>query len=162
MTTEGNVVANTVEGTLIKGDYGMFGNTAISANEGIVMNKVTEAADGSITNEEVFKVDKDGNVSTNGAMSVAQGANINGGLAVNGGAAINGGLTVDGTESPALQVNYHRGTTAVGTLSTTPETTVDVYTLTGIRIRHNVRREEALKGLRKGIYIINRQKVILP
>lgn len=98
MTTEGNVVANTVEGTLIKGDYGMFGNTAISANEGIVMNKVTEAADGSITNEEVFKVDKDGNVSTNGAMSVAQGANINGGLAVNGGAAINGGLTVDGTD----------------------------------------------------------------
>lgn len=98
MTTEGNVVANTVEGTLIKGDYGMFGNTAISANEGIVMNKVTEAADGSTTNEEVFKVDKDGNVSTNGAMSVAQGANINGGLAVNGGAAINGGLTVDGTD----------------------------------------------------------------
>ena len=93
MTTEGNV-----EGTLIKGDYGMFGNTAISANEGIVMNKVTEAADGSTTNEEVFKVDKDGNVSTNGAMSVAQGANINGGLAVNGGAAINGGLTVDGTD----------------------------------------------------------------
>ena len=98
MTTEGNVVANTVEGTLIKGDYGMFGNTAISANDGIVMNKVTEAADGSTTNEEVFKVDKDGNVSTNGAMSVAQGANINGGLAVNGGAAINGGLTVDGTD----------------------------------------------------------------
>ena len=71
-------------------------------------------------------------------------------------------LTVEGTESPALQVNYRRGTTAVETLSTTPETTVDVYTLSGIRIRHNVRREEALEGLRKGIYIINRQKVTLP
>ena len=71
-------------------------------------------------------------------------------------------LTVDGTESQALQVNYRRGTTAVGTLSTNPEATVDVYTLSGIRIRHNVRREEAFKELRKGIYIINRQKVILP
>lgn len=59
---EGGLTADTVESTVVKGDYGMFGDTVISANEGIVMNKTTTAADGSTETEEVFKVDKDGNM----------------------------------------------------------------------------------------------------
>lgn len=92
MTTDGNVTANTVEGTVIKGDYGMFGDTVISANEGIVMNKVTEAADGSTTNEEVFKVDKDGNLT-------AESANISGNLTADTVTATNGNFDlVTGTD----------------------------------------------------------------
>lgn len=37
---------------------------------------------------------------------------------------------------------------------------VDVYTLTGLKIRSDVKRSEALDGLNKGIYIINGKKVM--
>ena len=40
-------------------------------------------------------------------------------------------------------------------------TPVDVYTLSGIRIRRQVARSRALDGLPAGIYIINNQKVIV-
>ena len=36
---------------------------------------------------------------------------------------------------------------------------VDVYTLTGVRLKSGVKVENALDGLSKGIYIVNGQKV---
>jgi len=38
---------------------------------------------------------------------------------------------------------------------------VDVYSITGARIRSNVKRNEATKGLPDGIYIVEREKVIV-
>jgi hypothetical protein len=38
---------------------------------------------------------------------------------------------------------------------------VDVYTITGARIRSKVKREEATKGLPDGVYIVGREKVIV-
>ena len=68
---DGNVLANTIngttiDGTLIKGEVGMIGNTVISENEGITVNKVTSAEDGSTVTEEVFNVDKNGHVHAQG------------------------------------------------------------------------------------------------
>ena len=37
---------------------------------------------------------------------------------------------------------------------------VDVYTLTGLKVKSNVKQAEALDGLKKGIYIINGKKVM--
>ena len=37
---------------------------------------------------------------------------------------------------------------------------VDVYTLTGLKVKSNVKQTEALDGLKKGIYIINGKKVM--
>ncbi|WP_163321728.1 glycoside hydrolase family 5 protein [Draconibacterium mangrovi] len=38
---------------------------------------------------------------------------------------------------------------------------VDVYTITGARIRSQVKRSEATKGLKDGIYIVGRKKVVV-
>lgn len=38
---------------------------------------------------------------------------------------------------------------------------VDVYTVSGILLRHNVSPKEALRGLPKGIYIVNGKKIVL-
>lgn len=46
-------------------------------------------------------------------------------------------------------------------VSQDPNVSVNVYTLDGRRIRYNVARNEAINGLANGIYIINRQKVIV-
>ena len=41
-----------------------------------------------------------------------------------------------------------------------PEGRVSVYTLDGIRRKAEVSESEALKGLQKGVYIINGKKVV--
>lgn len=46
---------------------------------------------------------------------------------------------------------------AVGKLNTT----VDVYTIDGVPVRHNVKAADAKKGLGKGLYIIGREKVLI-
>lgn len=38
---------------------------------------------------------------------------------------------------------------------------VSVYTISGIRLRHNVAPKEALRGLPKGVYIVNGKKIVL-
>jgi hypothetical protein len=38
---------------------------------------------------------------------------------------------------------------------------VDVYTITGARIRSHVKRSQATKGLKDGIYIVGRKKVVV-
>ena len=38
---------------------------------------------------------------------------------------------------------------------------VNVYNISGMQIKQNVARESALDGLKKGVYIINNQKVII-
>jgi len=38
---------------------------------------------------------------------------------------------------------------------------VDVYSITGARIRSQVKRKEATKGLPDGIYIVGREKVVV-
>jgi len=41
-----------------------------------------------------------------------------------------------------------------------PSTSVDVYSLSGQLLRRQVRREQALQGLPKGLYIVNGHKVL--
>lgn len=129
MTTDGNVTANTIEGTVVKGDYGMFGNTVISDNEGIVMNKVTEAADGSTVNEEVFKVDKDGNLT-------AESATISGNLTADTIVAENGGTignvtmvngTINSYDQQGNRDLYYDGE---GNMTMTGSLTADTVTAT--------------------------------
>lgn len=38
---------------------------------------------------------------------------------------------------------------------------VDVYSIIGICVKHNVLRKDAFEGLDKGIYLINNKKYIL-
>lgn len=38
---------------------------------------------------------------------------------------------------------------------------VDVYTITGVKIRENIRRSEALLGLPRGLYIVGNEKVYI-
>lgn len=43
-----------------------------------------------------------------------------------------------------------------------PVATVDVYSLSGVRLRSGVPASEALQGLKSGIYIVGKEKVIVP
>ncbi len=54
-------------------------------------------------------------------------------------------------------------TTAIRNLTIMPETsaTVDVYSLTGAKVRANVNAADATSGLRRGVYIVGGKKVIV-
>lgn len=73
-------------------------------------------------------------------------------------------LTVEGSESRTLNVNVRHEATGIAPVAPADGTadTVDVFTLTGIRIRKDVRRAQALDGLQRGIYIIGNRKFIKP
>ena len=61
-----------------------------------------------------------------------------------------------------LLLDVSGGTTGIGsTVSDTADTPVDVYTLSGVKVRHQVRAAEATEGLQRGIYIVNGKKVIV-
>ena len=51
--------------------------------------------------------------------------------------------------------------TAVENVELVKNTTTDVYTISGVKVRHNVKLDVATKGLPKGIYIVGGQKVIV-
>lgn len=88
------------DGDFTVSESGMIQSQTGGVIGGVTINSGNVKAEGQLTAANgQFAVDRDtGSITTDGALSVAQGANINGGLAVNGGASINGGLTVDGTD----------------------------------------------------------------
>lgn len=61
-------------------------------------------------------------------------------------------LTVSGSETGS-------GVTGVENVTVDADALLDVYTLSGVRVMHNVSRDEALKQLQPGIYLIGREKV---
>ena len=40
------------------------------------------------------------------------------------------------------------------------DTPVDVYTLSGVKVKGGVKASEALDGLQRGVYIVNGKKII--
>lgn len=50
--------------------------------------------------------------------------------------------------------------TSVGSVSVDENMPVDVYNLQGIKIRENVKAQNALNGLPRGIYIVGGKKII--
>ena len=52
--------------------------------------------------------------------------------------------------------------TGVGQVISTADTLVNVYSLTGQLVRSNVKRSVAIKGLKKGIYLVKGEKVLVP
>ena len=55
----------------------------------------------------------------------------------------------------------HDGTTGICRAATDEAELIDVYTIDGCKIRHNVHKAQALKGLQSGIYIVNHKKVVI-
>ena len=53
------------------------------------------------------------------------------------------------------------GTGASIFVPTTDVQTVDVYTVTGLKLRSGVSKSEATKGLMKGVYIIGKRKYVV-
>lgn len=67
------------------------------------------------------------------------------------------------TNSNQQPVTLYRSTTTTGIVNITPDnsTKVDVYTITGMKIRSQVERNDAINGLSKGIYIIGNKKYLV-
>ena len=68
-------------------------------------------------------------------------------------------LPADETDFQVLFLPGHNTTNLSNTITDTPK--VDVYNISGIKIRHQVEKAHALKGLPKGIYMISGQKYII-
>ena len=71
-------------------------------------------------------------------------------------------ITTNATEVETLGVNMHAIVTSIQTNKVLKDSSniVDVYTLSGICVRHQVSRSEAFEGLPKGIYIVNNHTFI--
>lgn len=67
------------------------------------------------------------------------------------------------TNSNQQPVALYRSTMTTGIVNITPDnsTKVDVYTITGMKIRSQVERNDAINGLSKGIYIIGNKKYLV-
>ena len=53
------------------------------------------------------------------------------------------------------------GTTGIeGVSGETADQLVDVYTLSGVKVKGGVKASEALDGLQRGVYIVNGKKII--
>ena len=51
------------------------------------------------------------------------------------------------------------GSTAIADIADADHSTTNVYTLTGILLRRNVQRSQALQGLPAGIYVMDNKKI---
>lgn len=71
-------------------------------------------------------------------------------------------VPADGAEVRGFIINMDDVATGMENVSASEQDTetVDVYTLSGIRVRSGVRKGEALDGLSKGVYVVNGKKVI--
>ena len=57
--------------------------------------------------------------------------------------------------------SFNLNTVGVGSTLQADDAPVDVYTLSGIRVRSQVKASEAMDGLQKGIYIVNGKKYVV-
>lgn len=67
----------------------------------------------------------------------------------------------DTEEDGALAIEIEGEVTGIGNAVLVRNSASDVYTLTGVKVRQNVKGAEALKDLPKGIYIVGGKKVLV-
>lgn len=67
----------------------------------------------------------------------------------------------DTEEDGALAIDIEGEVTGIGNAVLVRNSASDVYTLTGVKVRQNVKGADALKDLPKGIYIIGGKKVLV-
>ena len=65
-----------------------------------------------------------------------------------------------GQQPVSLYVNTTSGS-GIPSITATSDSRVDVYTLNGQLVRQNVQASQALKGLKKGMYVIKGNKVLV-
>ena len=53
------------------------------------------------------------------------------------------------------------GTDAIKDINAKDESVVNVYTLDGVQLRHNVDADKATEGLAKGVYVVGTKKVVV-
>lgn len=73
-----------------------------------------------------------------------------------------GNLSLVEVKGAKVDVNKDQtgsGVTGVENVTIDADALLDVYTLSGVRVMHNVSREEALQQLQPGVYLIGREKV---
>lgn len=68
-------------------------------------------------------------------------------------------VEVPGKTLPVSGDQTGSGVTGVENVTIDADALLDVYTLSGVRVMHNVSREEALQQLQPGVYLIGREKV---
>ena len=71
----------------------------------------------------------------------------------------NGTIVVDNMYLTNNSDYSPEGSTAIDDIADTDHSTTNVYTLTGILLRRNVQRSQALQGLPAGIYVMDNKKI---